>query len=63
MITRGLKDSPTANLEFVAGIQPISLKIEENEIKTALRLKLTRNWDKFYQFQNKSTISVLTPTQ
>ena len=55
MITRGLKSAPTANLEIVAGIQPISLRIKENAIKTALRLKLSGNWDKFYQFNSKGT--------
>ena len=47
MITRGLKSALTANLEIIAGIQPISIRIKENVIKTALRLKLTRNWNKF----------------
>ena len=27
----------------------------ENASKTALRLKLTGNWDKYYQFNNKGT--------
>ena len=40
MITRGLKSSPTANLEIMAGLQPINLKLQEVAIKAALRLKL-----------------------
>ena len=55
MITRGLRSAPTVNLIIVAGIQTISLRIKEYAIKSALRLKLTGNWDKFYQFNNKST--------
>ena len=55
MITGGLKNSPTASLETAVDIQPISLKIKERAIKTALRLKLTGNWDEFYQFNNKGS--------
>ena len=33
MITRGLKSSPTANLEILAGLQPINLKLQEQVLK------------------------------
>ena len=52
MITRGLKSSPTANLEILAGIQPINLKLQEQVLKSALRLKRHGAWDKNYQFGN-----------
>ncbi|KAL5259722.1 hypothetical protein ACHWQZ_G009982 [Mnemiopsis leidyi] len=43
-ITRGLKSSPTDNLEILAGLQPIHLKLKETAIKAALRLKLNNTW-------------------
>ena len=55
MITRGLRSAPTANLEIIAGIKPISLKLQENVIKAALRLKITGNWDNSYQFNKQGT--------
>ena len=54
MITRGLKSSPTANLEILAGIQPINLKLQEQVLKSALRLKRHGAWDKNYQFRNNN---------
>ncbi len=52
-ITRGLKSTPTANLEIMAGLQPISLKAQETAIKSALRLKLNGNWNSNYQYGPK----------
>lgn len=52
MITRGLKSSPTANLEIMAGIQPINLKVTEVAIKAALRLKLNNQWNSNYHFEH-----------
>ena len=43
-ITRGLKSSPTENLEILAGLQPIHLKLKETAIKAALRLKRNNTW-------------------
>ena len=43
-ITRGLKSSPTENLEILAGLQPIHLKLQETAIKAALRLKRNNTW-------------------
>ena len=40
MITRGLKSTPTPNLEILARIHPISFKLKSLAIKSALRLKL-----------------------
>ena len=55
MITRGLKSSPTVNLEILAGLQPISLKLKEQAVKTALRLKRNGSWNSDYQFGQGGT--------
>ena len=55
LITRGLRSTPTANLEIMAGIQPIALKLKEDAIKAALRLKMNGNWDQYYQYNKDDT--------
>ena len=52
MITRGLKSSPTPNLEILAGLQPINLRLKQLAIKTALRLKLYKLWNKNYEYEH-----------
>ena len=55
MITRGLSSTPTANLEIMAGLPPINLRIKSIAIKTALRLKLSGSWDNNVHFRKDST--------
>ena len=50
MISRGLKSSPLENLEIMAGIKPIDLKLKELAILSARRLKMNGNWNSHYQF-------------
>ena len=50
MITRGLKSTPTPNLEIMASLQPISFKLKSLAIKSALRLKLQGTWNKQYHY-------------
>ena len=55
MVTRGLNSSPTANLEIIAGLQPINLRLKQLAIKSALRIKLNGLWNKNYQFEHGGT--------
>ena len=48
-ITRGLNSTHSANIEILAGLQPINLKVQEIAIMTALRLKLNNKWDPNYE--------------
>lgn len=48
MITRGLKSTPTAHLEIIAGLPPIPIKLQEISTKTANRLTLQGHWDSNY---------------
>jgi len=50
MITRGLKSTPTPNLEIMASLQPISFKLKSLAIKSALRLRLQGTWNKQYHY-------------
>ena len=50
MISRGLKSTPLENLEIMAGIKPIDLKLKELAILSARRLKINGNWNSNYQF-------------
>ena len=52
MITRRLKSSPTSNLEIIAGLQPIHLRMKQLAIKAALRLKLNKLWNNNYQYEH-----------
>ena len=53
MITRGLKSTPTPNLEILARIQPIRFKLKSLAIKSALRLKLQGTWNKQYHYNQQ----------
>ncbi|XP_063691617.1 uncharacterized protein LOC134823951 [Bolinopsis microptera] len=53
MITRGLKSTPTPNLEILARIRPISLKLKSLAIKSAMRLKLQGTWNKQYHYNQR----------
>ena len=55
MITRGLKSTPTPNLEIMASLQPISIKLKYLAIKSALRLKLQGAWNKQYHFNQSGS--------
>jgi len=55
MITRGLNSTPTANLEIMAGLQPINLRIKSFAIKTALRLKLLDSWNNMVHYRIDNT--------
>lgn len=55
MITRGLNSTPTANLEIMAGLQPINLRIKSFAIKTALRLKLSDSWNNMVHYRIDNT--------
>jgi hypothetical protein len=46
-----------ANLEILAGIQPINLKLEEQVLKSAPRLERHGAWDKNDQFGNNRSNS------
>ena len=48
MITRGLKSTPTAHLEILAGLPPIKIKLQDIAVKTAHRLQLQGHWDTNY---------------
>ena len=48
MITRGLRSSASVNLEVMAGLLPIDLKIKEMALLSACRLKLNGKWDGNY---------------
>ena len=58
MITRGLKSTPTSNLEILAGLLPLNLRLKQLAIRSALKLKLTGQWNKNYHYQpNGSCLS------
>ena len=51
MITRGLNSTPTSNLEIVAGLLPINLKLTQLAVKSSLRMKRYGSWDSNYHYE------------
>ena len=56
MITRGLKSTPTANLEIMAGLPTINLLFQELAAKTAARLQVQGRWNSNYSINLKGSI-------
>ena len=54
-ITRGLGTTPTANLEIMAGLQPLDLLLQETAVRTALRLKINNRWNSNYHINLKGS--------
>ena len=54
-ITRGLRSSPTANLEIMAGLQPIDIYLQSQAVKSALRLKLNNRWNSCYHINTRGS--------
>ena len=57
MITRGLKSSASVNLEIIAGLLPIDIKIRSITMITAIRLKVNDKWDSNYQHTSRMHMS------
>ena len=55
MITRGLKSSPTANLEILARIVPIKHRLKYLALKSSLRLKMHGTWNQQFHYTPKGT--------
>ena len=57
LITRGLHSTPTANLEILAGLPPITLTLQELAIKTARRLQEQGRWNSNYSINLRGNFS------
>ena len=57
MISRGLHSSAGVNLEIIAGLTPISIKIKSIALSTAIRLKINNKWDNNYQHPTRMRLS------
>ena len=55
MITRGLKSSPTPNLEIMARILPIKHRLKYLALKSSLRLKMHGTWNQHFHYTSKGT--------
>ena len=53
MITRGLRSTPTANLEIMAGIRPIKHVLEHAAIASAIRLIINNRWIENYHINRR----------